>query len=126
MSMTFITNFMPNTLPRLGFSVGDLAGIGPEVIYKTLLDERLLKLCTPVVYGTATALFDEFPVAPGAEPLAFRQLRDAADIAPGRLNAVTCWDEDFHLAPGQPSAGPPARACWPPAATSRSACSTGW
>ena len=95
---------MSKTLPRLGFSVGDLAGIGPEIIYKTLLDERLLRLCTPVVYGTATALFDEFPVLNDAEPLAFRQLRDAADIAPGRLNAVTCWEEDFHLAPGQPSA----------------------
>ena len=89
--------------PRIGFSVGDLAGIGPEVIYKTLLDERLLQLCTPVVYGTATALFGDFPVVPDAEPLMFRQLRDAADIAPGRLNAVTCWEEDFVLAPGQPS-----------------------
>ncbi|OGX86998.1 4-hydroxythreonine-4-phosphate dehydrogenase PdxA [Hymenobacter glacialis] len=95
---------MPQNLPRLGFSVGDLAGIGPEVIYKTLLDERLLKICTPVIYGTATALFDDFPTEPDAEPLTFRQLRDAADIAPGRLNAVTCWDEDFVLAPGQPSA----------------------
>ena len=95
---------MPQNLPRLGFSVGDLAGIGPEVIYKTLLDERLLKICTPVVYGTATDLFHDFPVAPEAEPLMFRQLRDATDIAPGRLNAVTCWEEDFVLAPGQPSA----------------------
>ena len=94
---------MSYTLPRLGFSVGDLAGIGPEVIYKTLLDERLLKFCTPVIYGTATALFDDFPTLTDAEPLTFRQLRDAADIAPGRLNAVTCWDEDFMLAPGQPS-----------------------
>ena len=94
---------MSYTLPRLGFSVGDLAGIGPEVIYKTLLDERLLQFCTPVIYGTATALFDDFPTPADAEPLTFRQLRDAADIAPGRLNAVTCWDEDFMLAPGQPS-----------------------
>ena len=94
---------MSYTLPRLGFSVGDLAGIGPEVIYKTLLDERLLKFCTPVIYGTATALFDDFPTLTDAEPLTFRQLRDAADIAHGRLNAVTCWDEDFMLAPGQPS-----------------------
>ena len=94
---------MPQNLPRLGFSVGDLAGIGPEVIYKTLLDERLLKICTPVVYGTATALFDDFPTDPDAEHLTFRQLRDVADIAPGRLNAVTCWEEDFALAPGQPS-----------------------
>ncbi len=90
--------------PRIGFSVGDLAGIGPEVIYKTLLDERLLKICTPVIYGTATALFDDFPTPADTEHLQFRQLRDAADIAPGRLNAVTCWDEDFVLAPGQPSA----------------------
>ena len=94
---------MPQNLPRLGFSVGDLAGIGPEVIYKTLLDERLLNICTPVVYGTATALFDDFPTPADAGPLTFRQLRDAADIAPGRLNAVTCWDEDYALAPGQPS-----------------------
>ncbi|RZK36637.1 MAG: 4-hydroxythreonine-4-phosphate dehydrogenase PdxA [Hymenobacter sp.] len=91
------------TLPRLGFSVGDLAGIGPEIIYKTLRDERLLQYCTPVVYGTATTLFDDFPIEEGAEPLTFRQLRHAADIAPGRLNAVTCWDEDFHLTPGTPS-----------------------
>ena len=95
---------MPQNLPRLGFSVGDLAGIGPEVIYKTLLDERLLQRCTPVIYGTATALFDDFSTPSDAEHLTFRQLRDAADIAPGRLNAVTCWDEDFALAPGQPSA----------------------
>ncbi|TGE04076.1 4-hydroxythreonine-4-phosphate dehydrogenase PdxA [Hymenobacter fodinae] len=90
-------------LPRIGISVGDLAGIGPEIIYKTFLDQRLLKFCTPVVYGTATVLFDEFPVDPQAEPLTFRQVREAADIAPGKHNAVTCWDEDFHLTPGQPT-----------------------
>jgi 4-hydroxythreonine-4-phosphate dehydrogenase len=84
-------------LPRIGISVGDLAGIGPEIIYKTFLDQRLLKFCTPVVYGTATVLFDEFPVAEGGEPLTFRQVREAADIAPGKHNAVTCWEEDFHL-----------------------------
>ncbi|MBO0361005.1 4-hydroxythreonine-4-phosphate dehydrogenase PdxA [Hymenobacter sp. BT186] len=90
-------------LPRIGISVGDLAGIGPEIIYKTFLDARLLKFCTPVVYGTATVLFDDFPVAQGAEPLTFRQVREAADIAPGKHNAVTCWEDDFTLTPGQPS-----------------------
>ncbi|GAA3997417.1 4-hydroxythreonine-4-phosphate dehydrogenase PdxA [Hymenobacter fastidiosus] len=92
-----------NNLPRLGISVGDLAGIGPEIIYKTLLDSRLLKYCTPVVYGTATVLFDDFPADQQAEPLTFRQVRAAADIAPGKPNAVTCWEDDFTLTPGQPS-----------------------
>ncbi|WP_139922664.1 4-hydroxythreonine-4-phosphate dehydrogenase PdxA [Hymenobacter sp. DG01] len=90
-------------LPRIGISVGDLAGIGPEIIYKTFLDQRLLKFCTPVVYGTATVLFDDFPADANHEPLTFRQVREAADIAPGKHNAVTCWDEDFTLTPGQPS-----------------------
>ncbi|MCR5886477.1 4-hydroxythreonine-4-phosphate dehydrogenase PdxA [Hymenobacter sp. J193] len=90
-------------LPRIGISVGDLAGIGPEIIYKTFLDARLLKFCTPVVYGTATVLFDEFPVLKDAEPLTFRQVREAQDIASGKHNAVTCWEEDFTLTPGQPS-----------------------
>ncbi|MBT2557537.1 4-hydroxythreonine-4-phosphate dehydrogenase PdxA [Hymenobacter sp. ISL-91] len=92
-------------LPRIGISVGDLAGIGPEVIYKTLLDPRLLKICTPVVYGTATVLFDDFPADPNHEPLRFRQVREAGDIAPGKHNAVSCWDDDdVQLTPGQPSA----------------------
>ncbi|RSK34608.1 4-hydroxythreonine-4-phosphate dehydrogenase PdxA [Hymenobacter metallilatus] len=90
-------------LPRIGISVGDLAGIGPEIIYKTFLDKRLLKFCTPVVYGTAAVLFDDFPQNPDQEPLTFRQVREAADIAPGKHNAVTCWEEDYHLTPGQPS-----------------------
>lgn len=91
-------------LPRIGISVGDLAGIGPEIIYKTFLDSRLLKFCTPVVYGTATVLFDDFPVSDNTEPLTFRQVRSAADIALGKHNAVTCWEEDYVLTPGQPSA----------------------
>jgi 4-hydroxythreonine-4-phosphate dehydrogenase len=90
-------------LPRLGISVGDLAGIGPEIIYKTLRDARLLKYCTPVVYGTATVLFDDFPADERGEPITFRQVRAAADIAAGKPNAVTCWDDDFTLTPGQPS-----------------------
>ncbi|RSK44500.1 4-hydroxythreonine-4-phosphate dehydrogenase PdxA [Hymenobacter perfusus] len=90
-------------LPRIGISVGDLAGIGPEIIYKTFLDQRLLKFCTPVVYGTAAVLFGDFPHDASHEPLTFRQVREAADIAPGKHNAVTCWDEDYHLTPGQPS-----------------------
>ncbi|AYA36622.1 4-hydroxythreonine-4-phosphate dehydrogenase PdxA [Hymenobacter oligotrophus] len=90
-------------LPRIGISTGDLAGIGPEIIYRTLQDARILRFCTPVVYGTAATLFDEFPQDKNHAPLAFRQVREAADIVAGKVNAVTCWDEDFVLTPGQPS-----------------------
>ena len=37
----------------VGISQGDGNGIGYEVIIKALADERMLELCTPVVYGSS-------------------------------------------------------------------------
>ena len=39
--------------PVIGFSCGDINGIGPEIIIKALSDNRLLDLCTPVVFGSS-------------------------------------------------------------------------
>lgn len=38
--------------PVLGLTMGDPAGIGPEVIAKALADRALTRLCTPVVVGS--------------------------------------------------------------------------
>ncbi|MFI3239769.1 MAG: 4-hydroxythreonine-4-phosphate dehydrogenase PdxA [Bacteroidales bacterium] len=38
---------------RVGISQGDINGIGYEVILKTLSDNRILELCTPVIYGSS-------------------------------------------------------------------------
>ena len=35
----------------VGISVGDLNGIGSEVILKTFEDNRMLELCTPVIFA---------------------------------------------------------------------------
>jgi 4-hydroxy-L-threonine phosphate dehydrogenase PdxA len=42
--------------PRIGITIGDLNGIGAEVIIKALADSRLLNLFTPVVYGSTKVL----------------------------------------------------------------------
>ena len=41
------------TKKRVGISVGDLNGIGMEVILKTFLDKRMMEICTPIVFGSA-------------------------------------------------------------------------
>ena len=38
--------------PVIGITTGDLNGIGPEIIIKTLSDTRILDLCTPVVFSS--------------------------------------------------------------------------
>ena len=37
---------------RVGVSVGDINGIGMEVIFKTFMDKRMLEFCTPVIFGS--------------------------------------------------------------------------
>lgn len=38
---------------RLGITHGDINGIGYEIIIKALHDQRILELCTPIVYGSS-------------------------------------------------------------------------
>jgi 4-hydroxythreonine-4-phosphate dehydrogenase len=38
---------------KIGISHGDINGISYEVIIKTLLDPRILEICTPIIYGSA-------------------------------------------------------------------------
>jgi len=36
---------------KIGISIGDVNGIGLEIIIKTLADSRIYEYCTPIVYG---------------------------------------------------------------------------
>jgi 4-hydroxythreonine-4-phosphate dehydrogenase len=39
------------TLPRVAITIGDPAGIGPEIAAKAAASPRVLEVCTPLVYG---------------------------------------------------------------------------
>lgn len=38
-------------LPKVGISIGDINGVGPEIVLKTFEDERMLEFCTPVIFA---------------------------------------------------------------------------
>ena len=42
---------------KIGISIGDINGIGMETIIKTFSDERVLKQCIPVLYGSTKVVF---------------------------------------------------------------------
>jgi 4-hydroxythreonine-4-phosphate dehydrogenase len=44
------------TLPIIGITMGDPAGVGPEIITKALSDPALYEICRPVVFGDRGAL----------------------------------------------------------------------
>ena len=40
-----------STLPRIGITMGDAAGIGPEITLKAIADESLKEICVPIIIG---------------------------------------------------------------------------
>jgi 4-hydroxythreonine-4-phosphate dehydrogenase len=42
--------------PRIGITIGDPAGIGPEVVLKAVAEEEVRQLCVPVILGSAARL----------------------------------------------------------------------
>jgi 4-hydroxythreonine-4-phosphate dehydrogenase len=48
--------FTARTKPRIGLTIGDPAGVGPEVTLKAALEEEVLAVCAPVIIGDAQYL----------------------------------------------------------------------
>jgi 4-phospho-D-threonate 3-dehydrogenase / 4-phospho-D-erythronate 3-dehydrogenase len=44
------------SLPRIGITMGDPAGIGPEVVLKAVAEEEIIRACVPVIIGDAQLL----------------------------------------------------------------------
>ena len=42
---------MTKSLPRIALTLGDVAGIGPEVVARAIAEQRLTEFCLPVVIG---------------------------------------------------------------------------
>jgi 4-hydroxythreonine-4-phosphate dehydrogenase len=40
-----------NSLPRVGITMGDAAGIGPEIVLKSLTDKNIFEVCQPIIIG---------------------------------------------------------------------------
>src|SRR5688572_23024319 len=43
-------------LPRIGITMGDPSGIGPEVVLKAVAEEEIKRICVPVIIGDAQLL----------------------------------------------------------------------
>jgi 4-hydroxythreonine-4-phosphate dehydrogenase len=81
---------------KIGISIGDVNGIGLEIIIKTLADARILDYCTPIVYGhTKVASFHRRTVQ--VQDLNFNVIDTPADAHPKKANLINCWEEDVKI-----------------------------
>ncbi|MEO7213219.1 4-hydroxythreonine-4-phosphate dehydrogenase PdxA [Mucilaginibacter sp.] len=85
--------------PKIGISIGDVNGIGLEIIIKTLADAKIYDYCTPIIYGhTKVASFHRR--ATQISELNFNVIGDASQAIAKRANMINCWEEDVRIEPG--------------------------
>jgi 4-hydroxythreonine-4-phosphate dehydrogenase len=87
---------------RVGITLGDVNGIGPEVVVKALADIRMADMFTPVVYGSARAL--KHYRGAQSEEFQFTAVATAAEARDKRVNLVECMDGSVEPQPGVASA----------------------
>ncbi|NOW94358.1 4-hydroxythreonine-4-phosphate dehydrogenase PdxA [Mucilaginibacter sp. SG564] len=85
---------------KVGISIGDVNGIGLEIIIKTLADARIYDYCTPIVYGhTKVASFHRR--ATQVNELNFHVINDPSQAQAKKPNMINCWEEDVKIEMGQ-------------------------
>ncbi|MFD2967615.1 4-hydroxythreonine-4-phosphate dehydrogenase PdxA [Sphingobacterium bambusae] len=85
---------------KIGISIGDVNGIGLEVIIKSLMDNRVLEYFTPIVYGnTKVASFHRKAI--GIQDFSFNVINSAEQANPKRANMINCWQEDVKITLGE-------------------------
>ncbi|MBQ7421810.1 MAG: 4-hydroxythreonine-4-phosphate dehydrogenase PdxA [Prevotella sp.] len=86
---------------RVGITHGDANGVGYELILKTFADEEMFSCCVPVVYGSPkTATYHRKAIDSQTN---FTIVSSGQEAEAGRLNLVSCYDEEIKIELGQPS-----------------------
>jgi 4-hydroxythreonine-4-phosphate dehydrogenase len=84
---------------KVGISIGDINGIGIEVILKTFTDKRMLDFCIPVIFGS-TKVVSYYNKILKSE-MQFHGISDVNKIAEGKINVINLWNEDVEITPGK-------------------------
>lgn len=85
---------------RVGISIGDINGIGPEVIIKALSDPRILLDCTPVIYGSTKILSYHKKLIDNPD-FQYQSCKSAKDAVDKKVNVVNLWEEEIKFEIGQ-------------------------
>lgn len=82
--------------PRIAISVGDMNGIGYEIIVKSLMDKNILDFFTPVIFGSTKHL-NQFRNLVKGEALQYFGITSADKAVDRKVNVVNIWKEPAQI-----------------------------
>ncbi len=87
---------------KVGITMGDPHGIGPELLVQTFSDPRLIDLLVPIVYGSGRVL-QHYRQQLRADKFGFANLNDVSQPHGKRLSLIEVGDYTERIEPGTPS-----------------------
>lgn len=90
---------MENNKIRIAITQGDTNGVGFELIFKAFSEPEMLEICTPIIYGSPkVAAYHSKALQTQCQ---FSIINSAKDARDGRVNLLTCLDEEIKIEFGQ-------------------------
>ncbi len=87
---------------KIGITQGDTNGIGWEIILKIFSDSRITELCTPIIYGNASAA-EYYSKCVECDTIQFNKVESARQAKADKVNLVECGDAKIAIVPGSSS-----------------------
>ena len=90
----------PVNKPVIGFTTGDLNGVGMELFLKTFSDNRLLEICTPVLFSSSKVINFYRKMLPEVN-FNFQNIKDFSKINLKQVNVFNCCEDEVPISPGE-------------------------
>lgn len=87
---------------KVGITVGDINGIGPEIILKTFSDNRICEICQPIAFGSKD-LFKAYAKQFHLNEMNIGYYSSLEKVKGKTPAVVTIWDKGMEIKPGEKS-----------------------
>lgn len=87
---------------KIGITIGDVNGIGMEVILKSLYHEKIFDICTPVIYGNSKIVYYHRNIV-DYEDMSVHNVHRVEEVEAGKINVVNVWQDNVNITLGKPT-----------------------
>ena len=87
---------------RVGISIGDINGVGIEIVLKTLNDNRMIDFCTPIIFGSNKIISEHRKIL-DLHDIGINIINDMSGVSQKKPNLLNIWEKDIKITLGKPS-----------------------
>ena len=85
--------------PVIGFTTGDLNGIGLELIIKVMADQKILEYCTPVIFASNKSINFYRKNSPEIN-FSYQNVKEIVRTNQRQISVLNVWEEEVAITPG--------------------------